>query len=119
LLADRYNAQTLKAAPYNVLYWKTRAKNYFLFYQTTLDPQYLKTGLEAFREAQKLAPTDPRIPNSIAIYYYLLADDGKTREEKTKYETASLQAIDRAIKLKPNYTDAIELKDQLVKKYSQ
>ncbi|MBI2641262.1 O-antigen ligase family protein [Candidatus Roizmanbacteria bacterium] len=73
-LSDSYNLKTLKASPKNVLYWKTRAKNYFLFYQITSDNNDLLKGIEALRKAQELAPTDPKVPYSLALYYSLLLD---------------------------------------------
>lgn len=116
-VAEKLNLQTLQNSSQNVLYWKTRVKNQFLFYQTSLDKKYLFTGLAALDELYKLAPTDPKIPYFSATYYSLLSDDEKNQEQKQLYQAKSLEAIEKAISLKRNYADAYYLKVQLYKKY--
>lgn len=116
-VAEKLNLQTLQNSSQNVLYWKTRVKNQFLFYQTSLDKKYLFTGLAALDELYKLAPTDPKIPYFSATYYSLLSDDEKNQEQKQLYQAKSLEAIEKAISLKKNYADAYYLKVQLYKKY--
>lgn len=116
-VAEQLNLQTIQNSSQNVLYWKTRVKNQFLFYQTSLDKKYLFTGLAALDELYKLAPTDPKIPYFSATYYSLLSDDEKNVEQKQLYQAKSLEAIERAIELKKNYADAYYLKVQLHKKY--
>ena len=116
-VAEKLNLQTLQNSSQNVLYWKTRVKNQFLFYQTSLDKKYLFTGLAALDELYKLAPTDPKVPYFSATYYSLLSDDEKNTEQKKLYQAKSLEAIEKAISLKKNYADAYYLKVQLHKKY--
>lgn len=117
--ADYYNQQALKASPKNLLYWKTRAKNYYLFYQITLNPEEINEGVSALKQAETLTKTDPKLPYSLSIFYSLLADDTEDKTKKTEYENLSLAEIEKAIKLKSNFRDGYYLKGQLLKKYGR
>jgi len=117
--SENLNEQSIKASPKNVLYWKTRVKNQYIYYQMTLDKKFLFTGLSALEEAGKLAPTDPKIPYFASTYYTLLYDEEKNTVQKTMYESKSLESINHAIQLKKNYFDAYMLKIQLLKKYKR
>jgi len=116
-LAEKLNLQSIQDSSQNVLYWKTRVKNQFLFYQANLDKKHLFTGLSALDELNKLAPTDPKIPYFSATYYSLLTDDEKDAKQRLFYQKKSLDAIEKAIALKKNYAEAYYLKVQLLKKY--
>lgn len=115
--AENLNLKSIQNSSQNVLYWKTRVKNQFIFYQMSLDKKYLFTGLSALEEATKLAPTDPKIPYFSATYYSLLYDDEKDIKQKKLYMTKSIASIDKAINLKSDYGDAFYLKVQLLRKY--
>ncbi len=117
--ADYYNQQALKASPKNLLYWKTRAKNYYLFYQITLNPEEINEGISALKQAESLTKTDPKLPYSLSIFYSLLADDTEDKIKKTEYENLSLAEIEKAIKLKSNFRDGYYLEGQLLKKYGR
>ncbi len=119
LLAQTYNQKSLKTSPKNILYWKTKAKNEYLFYQVTLDKKYLEEGIKTLDQAKELSPTDPKIPYTQAIFYSLLEDETKDKEQKSKYEALSIAAINETIHLKSNYRDGYFLKGQLLKKYNQ
>jgi O-antigen ligase len=116
-MSEKLNLKSIQASSQNVLYWKTRVKNEFIFYQMSLDKKYLFTGLAALDEAKKLAPTDPKIPYFTATYYSLLYDDEKNAKQKELYKNKSLGSIDATIKLKSDYGDAYYLKVQLLRKY--
>lgn len=116
-LAENYNTKSIAASPKNVLYWKTRAKNEYLFYQISLDKGKIMDGIKALKEAEKLSPTDPKIPYSLAVFDALLYDEEKNREQKDVYRARSLDEINTSIRLKPNYRDSYLLKGQLLKKY--
>lgn len=116
-MAEKLNLQSIQASSQNVLYWKTRVKNQFIFYQMSLNKEYLFTGLSALEEAIKLAPTDPKIPYFSATYFSLLFDDEKDIKQKALYKQKSLDSIEKTISLKPDYGDAFFLKYQLLKKY--
>jgi len=118
-LSESLNLQSLKDSPQSIIYWKTRVKNQFLFYQANLDKKHLFTGLSALEELNKLAPTDPKIPYFSSTYYSLLSDDEKNNKQKLLYQNKSLEEIDRTIYLKKNYGDAYFLKIQLLKKYGK
>lgn len=118
-LSDYYNLKTLKASPKNVLYWKTRAKNEYLFYQVTLDSENLKQGIEALQQAQVLSPTDAKIGYSEGLMYSLYADEQKSSDVKKRLESLAIQQLDTSINLKPNYRDSYFLKGQLLKKNKQ
>lgn len=113
------NNESLKASPKNVLYWKTKAKDYYLFYQINLDKHEIEKGIEALKIAKKLSPTDPKISYSLSLFYSLLYDDEKQKEKKLKYKDYSLVEIERVIKLKSNYYDGYFLKAQLYEKYGE
>ncbi|MBI3366654.1 O-antigen ligase family protein [Candidatus Roizmanbacteria bacterium] len=118
-LSDNYNKKSLQASPKNVLYWKTRAKNHYLFYQIGLDRKTLEEGIEALEEAKSLSPTDPKIPYSLSIFKSLLYDDEKKRGQKEEYMVQSLQDVEYSVHLKPDFRDGYFLKAQLLKKYGQ
>lgn len=114
--ADELNLKSLKVSARNVLYWKTRAKNYYLFYQITSDKQDLGQGIKALQLAKQYSPTDPKIPYSLAVYYSLLEDENKEDKEKLKYKQLALFEVEQAINLKSNFRDAYFLKGTLLKK---
>lgn len=116
-LSNYFNLKSLKASPKNVNYWKTRAKDYYIFYQSTLNIKDIQKGIEALKNAQKLAPTDPKIPYSFALYYSLIAEDAKESTAKELYQKLSLESADKSIKMKANFQEAYFLKGQLLKKY--
>jgi O-antigen ligase len=116
-LAENYNKKSIEASPKNVLYWKTRAKNQYLFYQISLNSQPLEEGIKALNQARELAPTDPKIPYSLAIFKSLLYDEEKDRSQKEELRQQSLQHVNESIDLKPDFRDSYFLKAQLLKKY--
>ena len=114
--SDELNRKSLKASPKNVMYWKTRAKNYYLFYQITLHAKDLNAAIDALQEAERYSPTDPKIPYSLAVFYSLLEDETKDANKKLQFQQFSLQEIEKSIDLKPDYRDGYFLKGQLLKK---
>jgi len=118
-LSQSYNDKTLTNAPKNILYWKTRVKNNYVYYQTTAQEDYLKKGVADLQEAIQLAPTDPKLPYTEALFYSLLNDVEKDKKMKLKYQALSLQAVEKSIRLKPNFQDGHTLKKELRKKYNR
>lgn len=116
-ISDYYNEKTILKSPKNIFYLKTKAKNQYLFYEMTLDKNYLLKGIEELKNSQKLAPTDPKIPYSLAFYYSRLYDSEKDTFEKKVWENKSLEEIKLALKLKNNFQEALTLKQDLLKKY--
>ncbi|MCR4312829.1 MAG: hypothetical protein NUV58_01115, partial [Candidatus Roizmanbacteria bacterium] len=74
-------------------------------------------GISALKNAQKLSPTDPKIPYSLALYNSVLFDLSKNNQEKQVLLKLSIDEINNVIKLKPNYREGYILKGQLLKKY--
>ena len=118
-LSIYYNNHSLSQSPKNVLYWKTKAKIYYLFFQMDLDSKNMKIAIDALEKAQKLAPTDPKIPYTLAFFQSILYDHSKNTKEKEFYRRKSLEAIDEAIGLKKDMLEAYLLKGQLLKKYKK
>jgi len=118
-LSQYYNQKSLSDAPYNVLYWKTKAKNQYLYYQISLDKKDLLEGISTLKKAKNLSPTDPKIPYSLGIYYSLMEDVEKDINIKKQLEQSALIEINQAIILKSDYLDAYILKGQLQKKFKQ
>lgn len=116
-LSDYYNKKSLLSSQKNIFYWKTRAKNEFLYYQVSQDEENLNEGIKALLTGEKLAPTDPKIPYSLAVYYSLYYDQTKNNDIKEKTKQSSLLEIDRALNLKKDFQDAITLRKQLFEKY--
>jgi len=112
-----YNNHSLSKSPKNVLYWKTKAKIYYLFYQMDLDPKNLEIAISALKQAQKLSPTDPKISYTLAFFYSVLYDEIKETTKKQFYKQKSIQAINYTIELKNDMVEAYLLKGQLLKKY--
>lgn len=116
-LSELYNSNSLKASPKNMLYWKTKVKNDYLFYQISLNPGYLKDGIEGLTTAAAIAPTDSKIPYSLSLFYSLLEDEEKDADAKVQLQNQAISAINKAIELKPDYRDSYYLKGQLQKKF--
>ncbi len=115
--SDFHNSRTLNASIKNPLYWKTRGKNYYLFYQIRLNKDDLEEAIHALNEDQKLSPTDPKIPYTIAIFYSLLADEEREINLRDNYESNAIAFAKESTELKPNFRDGYFLQAQLYKKY--
>ncbi len=114
-LSYTYNKNSISSSPENILYYKTRAKDFYLFFQSTNNPEYLKLAIDTLNSATKLAPTDPKIPYSLAVFYSILGDVYK--DKQVEYRAKSLEAVNKAIQMKSDYKDNYMLKAQLLKKY--
>lgn len=112
-VSEYFNEKTLVASPLNVLYWKTKAKNQYMFYQTTLDIKDLNEAIKNMNKAESLAPTDAKIPYTTALFYSLASDEAKDPEKKQELKKQAVDAINRSLKLKNNYEDAKVLLKQL------
>lgn len=118
-LSRYFGEKSLRASPKNVYYWKTGAKNSYLYYQINLSVEEIDKGIQALLRASTLASTDPKIPYSLALYYSAKEDGVKTPEEKDEIQEKALKAVNTAIQMKLNYEDAYYLKGQLLKKYGR
>ncbi|OGK39643.1 hypothetical protein A3A74_07710 [Candidatus Roizmanbacteria bacterium RIFCSPLOWO2_01_FULL_35_13] len=117
--SDDLNKKSINESPSNVLYWKTRAKNYYLFYQVTLNSKDLEDAIYALQKARTLSSSDPKIPYSLAIFYSLLEEETKDANKKLQFQNLAMREIDQSINLKTDYRDGYFLKGQLLKKTGQ
>jgi len=115
-LANYYNKKSLEASPKNSLYWKTKAKNYYLFYQISQNLDDIKKGIDALKEAKLLAPTDPKISYSLSIFYSLMAEQATDFEFKKEMGRLALKEADRTIKLKSNDQSYKDMYKELLNK---
>jgi len=102
-LSDFYNLKSIKASPKNVLYWKTRAKIFYLFYQIKGDQNNLKKAIDALETAKIFSPTDPKIYYSQAMLYL------NNNQDK------ALTTINKSLELKSNYRDGYYAKGLILK----
>lgn len=116
-MAEYYNARSIKASSKNALYWKTRAKIYYIFFLIDSNNINLNTSLESLTVANKIAPTDPKIPLFKGQFYSLLAEEEKENLKKQEYLRLSFEEINKALELKADYQDALSFKKQLEEKY--
>ncbi len=105
-----YNTLTLNNFPLNVLFWKTRAKVNYIFYEETKDVSFLKNALQAMDKAEKLYPTDPKNFYTKAIFYL---DLYKAKKEKRWFNLA-FKNVKKSLRLKPNYEEAFLFQKKLI-----
>jgi len=117
--SDYYNQKSLISSPKNVLYWKTRAKNEYLFYLVDQDLQKISDGITTLNKALVFAPTDPKLYYSQAVFYSILFQAEKNTVEKAGYAKKTLDYINRAIDEKNNFYDAYMLKGQFLKNLNE
>ncbi|MBL7078659.1 O-antigen ligase family protein, partial [Candidatus Shapirobacteria bacterium] len=82
--------QALKLSPYQLNYYRDRAKMFFVLSQINLD--YLEESLAAMMAAIKLAPTDAKLYYNAGLMFASL---GK--------KEAGQEYLKKALELKPNY----------------
>lgn len=102
------HADSLAAAPKNILYTRTGAKIYFLKAQAFGDAQDLQRAEELIDKAAGLAPTDPKNLYTKALFYGILMQTQKA--EATAYARQAADTVEKALQLKPDYRDALLLK---------
>ena len=118
-LSELNSDKALATSPYNPVFWKTRAKNLYLFYQITLDPAYFVLSDKAVDAAQALAPTDPKVLYSRAVYYLAKFDNEELKDKvqaKRSLADRGLTSINRAIEMKSDYRDAYYVRGLILKK---
>ncbi|CAN5207300.1 hypothetical protein BH09PAT2_BH09PAT2_09910 [soil metagenome] len=106
-LSKYSNYKSLTAAPYNMLYWKTQARNYYLYYQVTHNVEDLKTGIKAMERAQELAPTDVQTMYALAVLYVSAGQEDTKASEQWKHKART--TLVEIFKLKPDYREAQQL----------
>ncbi|MFH1535806.1 MAG: O-antigen ligase family protein [Patescibacteria group bacterium] len=86
--------KVLKENPKNVSYFRTAVRTYFEL--SVIDKNFMDKTLEALDKSINLAPTDPKLYYNKAL---VLNAVGKKSEE--------IIALQEAVKLKPNYLEAL------------
>ncbi len=117
--SEAMSDKALAASAYNPVFWKTRAKNLYLFYQITLDPAYFALSDKAVDAAQVLAPTDPKILYSRAVYYLAKFDNEELKDKARARQSLAdrgLTSVNRAIEMKTDYRDAYYVRGLILKK---
>lgn len=116
-LSDKYNKNSIKASPQNPFYFRTKSKNEFIVYQMTQSQDDLRASIESLAVAQSLAPTDPKLLYTQALFYYQWGLDNREDSsfEKDKFKQAQT-LVNRALELKSNYQDAHILRVKLLSK---
>lgn len=107
-LSRYYSDRAIQGSPKNVLYWKTKGKNEYTFFQAEPDKKYLDEAIKDLSQAYKLAPTDPKMPYTLGLLYGAM----NKKEESMRY-------IDKTIALKPDYQDAYILKLKLLRAWKE
>ena len=91
--AQEQSAWALKISPYQINFWKSRAK---IFYKLAeIEPKDLKVAIEALTAASELAPTDAKIRYNLGGL------------------TGNVEDIKKALELKPNYEEAKKALEKL------
>lgn len=112
--SQTHGVEVLKSSPYNVQFWKTNAKNNLIYYQLTSSQQYLLDGLKSIQTSMSIAPTDPKLPYSEAVYYSVLASEAATPTERKQYIGSALKSVQKALTLKSNYESAKAFEEKLM-----
>lgn len=114
-IAEERNKKTIEKTPKNVFYWKTRAKNHYIVYQLTQEDDFFEKAMQALDEAEKLAPTDPRIPYTKALFISSTVDQRTATKNELYSLQSALTSASKAAELKKNYRDGYFIKAQLYK----
>lgn len=109
-LSNYYNSLSLKSAPKNVFYWKTRIKNFYLIYQILPTQESFREAESAIKSAHILAPTDPKIYYTKALLYISRMENSKgpLQKERIEWQNKAINAAKQALRLKPDYIEAKE-----------
>ncbi|MGB9706883.1 MAG: tetratricopeptide repeat protein, partial [Microgenomates group bacterium] len=91
-LALNESNKALSTSPYNLNFWKTRAKIGFKL--AGLDPKYYQLALQSLLRASELAPTEPKVRYNLALVYTALGQNDQ-----------AIKTLKETIQLKPNYED--------------
>lgn len=93
----------------NIAYLKTKAKNNFLYFQVTSDLKHLKNSIDTLKYVTNLASTDASSFYLLALFQSFYYKEDETYKNKTEF----LNSINKALNLRPNYIEAIELKNSI------
>lgn len=91
----------IASSPKNILFWRTKARNHYLYYQFTRNISDLKIASDAITYTTFIAPTDAQSYYMASVFYSILAKEGKDDNYKVKSD----KALEEAIRLRPNLTN--------------
>ncbi|HRN70292.1 MAG TPA: O-antigen ligase family protein, partial [Candidatus Woesebacteria bacterium] len=114
LLADVANLKTLEYSPENIQYWRTRGKNYYLFYQITNSEEDLQKALVAFEKVTAIAKTDVQSKYTLALFNWIASREVTDSEKSALLYGRALDEIRTVIDMKPNYMEAQELLSEIL-----
>jgi len=97
--AIKNSDSVIAASPHSVPFWKTRVKTFLVLSQ--INTKYFDEVVRAISTAAALAPTDAKVFYNLGL---ILKRAGKTPE--------AIQAVEKAVKLKPDYNEAIKWLDE-------
>jgi O-antigen ligase len=95
----------LNSAPKSITFWRTKAKNHYLYFQATKDISDLRKGVDAMVYTAVLAPTDAQSQYMSALFMFALYEN--TRNLKDLISAKELAK--KALYLKPDYTEAEQI----------
>jgi O-antigen ligase len=116
-LSEYFSSKALEGGRANVFYYKTKAKNYYLFYELTQTETFFAKGLQILGVAERLAPTDARIKYTEGVFYLAKLENITSFDQKLI--DSAFAAFDTSIALKPNYRDAYLAEGLLYKKIGE
>jgi len=107
-----YNAHTLKVAPLNYSYWRTRAKNYYLYFQVSQNPEDLKQSVDSMKYFLEFSKTDATQYYMTALFSSLVYNETGLASDKAD----TIKYLDKALELKPDYIEAKTLLESVTLK---
>jgi tetratricopeptide (TPR) repeat protein len=96
----------LTTHPSNVSLWRTAIRTYYQL--STLDPNYEQKTVDLFDQTIKLAPTDPKLYYNKGLLLQIMDKDAE-----------AITSLEKAVALKPNYSDAFYSLAELYQKNGQ
>lgn len=108
-LSRASNTDALRKSPENIQYWRTKAKNGYLYYQISGDIAELEKAVDSMRYTTILAPNDAQSYYMLGLFYTLIDQE----QPDAGYDEKALQSINKALELRPNYIEAQELRGSI------
>jgi tetratricopeptide (TPR) repeat protein len=116
-LAEAYNAYSIQKSSKNTAFYRTQARNNFIFFQIGLDEKYYQKAIKSIDLARTLSPTDPRLPYLRGLFALGLFETKKSpsKRDRDLLAMTGLGSVEFALELKEDYTSAYYLKGLIQK----
>jgi hypothetical protein len=111
--SQQSNLHTLSESPKNILYWRTKGKNYYMYYQITENQNDLYEAVRAMEKMIQIAPTDVQSRYTVALFYWIVSNELKDKNIAATYHEKSKAELRQVLRMKPNYIEAKELLESL------